>query len=160
MKTLVAYYSLDGSTRRVAEAIAAALPADLFAIQPVKEIPARGFFKYFLGGAQASMGLKPRLAAFSLDLASYDRILLGSPIWAGTITPPIRSFLFKSHLQGKEIACFYCHLGGAARADQRSRTLISRHNRFIGSLGLQDVASQPEESCAQAVAWARKLAGS
>ncbi|HBP38304.1 MAG TPA: hypothetical protein DD640_06110, partial [Clostridiales bacterium] len=68
-----------------------------------------------------------------------------------------RSFLRKSNIRGKDIACFYCHAGGADKADRRSQTLVDRDNRFIGSFGLQDVASHPEESCAQAIDWARKL---
>jgi menaquinone-dependent protoporphyrinogen IX oxidase len=157
MKTLVAYYSLDGSTKRVAEAIAAALAADLLYIRPLREFRAKGFFKYFLGGAQASMGLTPRLAAFEFDPSAYDRILLGSPIWAGRFTPPVKSFLKNDKIQGKKIAFFYCHLGGADKAAELGKAAISRNNRFIGSLSLQDVAAHPEESCGQAVSWAQEL---
>jgi menaquinone-dependent protoporphyrinogen IX oxidase len=157
MKTLVAYYSLDGSTKRVAEAIAAALAADLLFIRPFREFRAKGFFKYFLGGAQASMGLTPRLAAFEFDPSVYDRILLGSPIWAGRFTPPVKSFLKNDNLQGKKIAYFYCHQGGADKAAEQAKAAISRSNIFLGSFSLQDVASHPEESCNHAVTWAQSL---
>jgi flavodoxin len=157
MKTLVAYYSLDGKTRQVAEAIAAALAADLLYLRPRKEITAKGFWKYFLGGAQVTLGLTPKLAAFDRDPADYDLIILGSPVWAGSFTPPIKAFLRPDSVTGKKIAFFYSHLGGADKTARRAQTEISRNNMFVDSLGLQDVAKHLESSCSQAVEWAKKL---
>jgi menaquinone-dependent protoporphyrinogen IX oxidase len=157
MKTLVAYYSLDGSTATVAKAIAAALPADLLFLQPVKDLQAKGFAKYVLGGAQVVMGIRPKLLPFAQDPAGYDRILLGSPIWAGSFTPPVKTFLADTRLQGKPIAYFYCNEGGAEKATERARRAIGRNSQFIGSLGLVSVYKHPDESCAEAVAWAKSL---
>ena len=160
MKTLVAYYSLDGNTRRVAETIATAMAADLLYIRPRKEITAKGFWKYFLGGAQVTLGLTPKLAVFDRDPADYDLILLGSPVWAGSFTPPVKAFLRSDAVRNKKIAIFYSHLGGADKTSARAQTEINRNNTFIGSLGLQAVAKHPEASCSQAVEWAKKLTAS
>ncbi|HAL73813.1 MAG TPA: flavodoxin [Clostridiales bacterium] len=120
MKTLVAYYSLDGNTRRVAEAIAAAMSTDLLYIRPYKEIKAKWFWKYFLGGAQVSMGLTPKLMPMIPDPADYEFILLGSPVWARSFTPPVKAFLRTDVIKGKKIAFFFSHSSGADKTAGRA----------------------------------------
>ena len=41
-----------------------------------------------------------------IDLSNYDRIILGTPVWWYTITPPVRTFLKNYDLNGKVIIPF------------------------------------------------------
>lgn len=112
MKTIVIYYSLEGNTKEAAEKIATELKADILELKPVKEIPKSGFFKFLKGGMQASLGLCPGMKSFVFQHENYDRIILGTPVWAGKCAPIIRSFLKKYEVHEKITAVFTSSGGG------------------------------------------------
>jgi Flavodoxin len=98
MKTIIVYYSLDGNTKSAAEVLAEMIGADGCEIQPVKPIRSAGkptFRVLMQGGGQVTFGICPKLKAFSADLASYDRIILGTPVWAGRCASPVYGFIKK-----------------------------------------------------------------
>ena len=92
MKTLIVYYTLEGNTHYAAKKIAAELGAGVLRIKPVKIYPRKGFRKFFWGGKSAVMAETPELAPYEFDASAYDRIVFGFPVWAGNVTPPIRTF--------------------------------------------------------------------
>ncbi|MBQ9902101.1 MAG: NAD(P)H-dependent oxidoreductase [Clostridia bacterium] len=98
MKTVIVYYSLDGNTKHAAETLAKAVGADVCEIQPVKPIKSAGkptFHVLMQGGGQVTFGLCPKIKEFALDLAAYDRIILGTPVWAGKPASFVRTFAKK-----------------------------------------------------------------
>ena len=62
------------------------------------------------------MKRKPPLQPCSFDADEYERVILGTPVWAGRMAPPMRSFLDKNReiLRGKKLAVFACSGGGIA----------------------------------------------
>lgn len=113
MKTAVIYYSLEGNTKYAAEKIAGKLGADLIQIIPAKEYPTGKVSKYFWGGKSATFGESPKLEPYHFDQTQYDLVILGTPIWAGTFAPPLRTFIRENQLIGKKVALFACCSGGA-----------------------------------------------
>lgn len=111
LKKLVIYYSLEGNTKLMAEAMAKAIDADLLSITPQKPIGTKGISKYFWGGSQVMMKRKPALNPFTLSPQDYDLIIIGTPVWAWTFSPPIASLLEKVDFSGKQVALFSCHGG-------------------------------------------------
>jgi len=102
-KILIVYYSLTGNTRFIAETLQEKLKADIQEIKPKKDIKPKGAMKYFWGGYKATMKQKPSLEPIEKDPNNYDVIIIGTPVWAWTIAPPIRSFLSKYDLSDKKI---------------------------------------------------------
>ena len=49
------------------------------------------------------------------DLSKYDEIIIGSPVWWYSITPPIRTFLMEENLTGKVIRPFATNAGWLGR---------------------------------------------
>lgn len=113
MKIAVVYYSLEGNTKLVAEKIAARLGADLIQIIPAKEYPTGKVSKYFWAGKSATFGEAPRLEPYRFDQNKYDLIILGTPIWAGTFAPPLRTFIRENKMTGKKVALFASCSGGS-----------------------------------------------
>ncbi len=116
MKTAVVYYSMSGNTAYAAQKIAELLGADLIGIRPVKQYPDRGFRKFFWGGKSAVMAETPALEPYAFDAGQYDRVIFGFPVWAGNVTPPLRTFVRDNRegLKGKQIAAFACQSGSGA----------------------------------------------
>lgn len=40
------------------------------------------------------------------DLSGYETILVGGPVWTGTVAPPVMRFLEQVGIEGKEVAAF------------------------------------------------------
>lgn len=154
MKTVIVYYSMSGNTRFVAEKIAAKLGADIVEISPEKAFPDKGFGKFFWGGKSAVMGDKPKLMPYKLDLSDYDRVILGTPVWASSFTPPLRTFIDenRSALQEKSIAVFACSSGGSAeKTIEKLRKFICIEN-FEAELFLVDPKDKPDDGNAAKIA--------
>lgn len=115
MKTLVLYYSFEGNTEFVANELAKILNADIQKVEPVKELKSHGFSKYIWGGRQATMRKKPPIKAIEKDPKDYDLVLIGSPVWAFTYAPPIRTLLNEYSFEGKKVGYFICHEGGPGK---------------------------------------------
>lgn len=125
MKTLIVYYSLEGNTEYATMKIASETGADTLRIKPVKAYPDKGFRKFLWGGKSAMMAETPQLEPYEFRKEDYDRIIIGFPVWAGNITPPIRTFIMENDLKGKSIAAFACQSGsGAEKAFARLKKLL------------------------------------
>ena len=108
MKTLVVYFSLTGSTEFVAKIISEQLNGDLCEVVDKKH--KKGKLIYLKGGA-ASIREKLTKIEVTKSIEDYDLIIVGSPIWAGKITPAIRTFLSLNDFSQKKGA-FFITLGG------------------------------------------------
>ncbi|MEO0107847.1 MAG: NAD(P)H-dependent oxidoreductase [candidate division WOR-3 bacterium] len=90
-KILVVYYSRSGTTRRVAEEVAKELGADIEGIQDAKS--RKGLFGWLRSGFEAHRKSLPEIRPFRRDAAQYDLVVLASPIWAGLMASPMRTWL-------------------------------------------------------------------
>ena len=114
MKAIVVYYSLEGNTEYAVNKIAETCGFDTLRLVPVNKYPDRGFKKFFWGGKSSVMAETPELEPYMFDSDSYDRIIFGFPVWAGNVTPPIRTFVKENDLKGKRIAAVACQSGAGA----------------------------------------------
>ena len=84
-KTLVAYFSASGVTKRAAENLAAAAETDLYEIRPA--VPYTSADLNWMDKSSRSTieskdrSSRPELADKDADIAAYDRIFVGFPIW-------------------------------------------------------------------------------
>lgn len=146
MKTAIVYYSMSGNTQQTAERVASQLNADLIRIDPVKEYPSKGFRKFIWGGKSAVMGDTPKLQPYTFA-DGYERIIFGSPVWASSFAPPIRSFIKENRdrLTGKTMAAFVCYSGGGAdKALEKLRQFL-KIDSFAAELILIDPKDQPKQ---------------
>lgn len=89
MRTAIAYYSMSGNTKYVADKIAGELKdsdeVDIIRIDPEKAYPDKGARKFFWGGKSAVMGEKPKVQPYEFEAEQYDRIIIGTPVWAAAL---------------------------------------------------------------------------
>jgi flavodoxin len=156
-KALVLCYSFEGYTLQMANFIKEALQIEVIELKPLNEIKTRGFYKYIWGGRQVVFKKKPKLFEIEVNFDLYDTIFIGSPIWAGTYAPPIRTLLEDGMLKGKKIAYFYTHEGGASKASIRGQQTIEIHNKFLGSLSILNKKSMLNQNKNDIIAWSKKM---
>jgi flavodoxin len=156
-KILVVYYSLTGNTKLIADVIAEAINADILELKPVKELNAGSSMKYFWGGYQATMKKKPKLKDFDFNPLDYDLIIIGTPVWAWTITPPIRSFLSMINLSGKNVGLWTCSDGDGVKAMSRFKDVL-RDSNIIGEIRFKKPkVYESEKSKEKAMTWAKRI---
>jgi flavodoxin len=110
MKTLIVFYSFEWSTKYVAENLKDILWADILEIETEKELANKwSFLKYFWLWKMVIMKEEVELKEFNQDFLYYDLIILWTPVWSFSFTPPIRTFLAKKLLKNKKIALYCCH---------------------------------------------------
>lgn len=98
MKTLVVFYSRTGSTKKIANSLAKKLNADL------DEIVDHNHRRGFIGIISSCIAVaKQKLTAISTkkDPKNYDLVIIATPIWVGTITPAVLTYVtqFKSQIK-------------------------------------------------------------
>jgi menaquinone-dependent protoporphyrinogen IX oxidase len=112
MTTLVAYYSRTGSNGIIAQAIAERLDAE---IDEIVDLTKRGGAIGWLKSGRAAMKGRDTEIKSSKDPARYDMIVIGGPIWAGHLTPPVRTYVRDQDLTGKRLAFFFVSGKGEAQ---------------------------------------------
>ncbi|WP_395398184.1 flavodoxin [Novosphingobium sp. BL-8A] len=125
-KTLIAYVTRSGNTRVIAETLQRALNADLFDIRPARAYPADYEQHVAQATRERDSGLEPPLAGRVENIASYDEIFLGFPIWGETTPATVRSFLTVHDLTGKTLRPFITHGGYGAG---NSMSVVENHAR-------------------------------
>ncbi len=157
MNTLIVYFSFDGNTKLIAQKIAETINADIIELKTSKKYPTEGFLKYFWGGKSVIFGEKPKLTNNSIDLNQYETILIGTPVWAGSYTPPIKSFIRQYKIQDKRIALFASHGGNGAEKCFAKLKAALPGNKFIGETAFVEPKKNLEDSYIKAVRWANDL---
>lgn len=109
-KSLILYYSQTGATKAVAEALQAATGADMQLIEAVN--PYDGDFDATIKRVQEerTSGTAAQIKALQSNLADYDTIYIGYPVWFGTFAPPVGTLLKTANLEGKVVVPF-CTFG-------------------------------------------------
>lgn len=110
-RTLVAYPTRSGNTRVIAETLHRSLSADLFEIRPARPYPADYEEHVAQATRERDSGFDPPLAERVGDMAAYNEIYLGFPIWGGAAPPPLISFLKSHDLRAKVVRPFITHGG-------------------------------------------------
>ena len=109
-KTLVAYFSCTGTTKKVAEAIADVKGADIYEIKP--EVPyTAADLDWKNENSRSSVEMKdktsrPKIAKSINNISDYTTIYLGFPIWWYVAPTIINTFLESYDFSGKDIILF------------------------------------------------------
>ncbi len=157
MKVLVAYYSLEGSTKCIGDAIAELLDADVEEIRTKRPIKADKFMDYYWGGNKEHPNEMVELEPVKRDPRKYDLIFLGTPVWAWAPAPPIYSYLKKFKIQGKKIALFTCSEGERGRTFSKMEKLLPG-NEIISRKEFINPKKDVDGSCdIKTNEWARKI---
>ena len=110
MNSIVLYYTWSGKTREMAQIICEFTGADKEQIVP--QIPYSSHYSEVV------------IQAIDIDFSKYDVIYIGTPIWWGTMAPPVATFLSQTDLHDKIIMPFSTHGGGGkGHADRDIKNL-------------------------------------
>ncbi len=127
-RKLVAYFSASGVTAKVAETLAEAIGADIFEIEP--KVPyTKADLDWTNRQSRSSIEMndpasRPAIAGMRDNMADYDTLFVGFPIWWYVAPTIINTFLESYDLTGKTIIPFATS-GGSGMGKTNEKLLPS-----------------------------------
>ncbi len=115
-KTLVAYFSATGTTKRAAEKLAKEKNADLFEIVPAQPYTAADL-DWRDKESRSTLEMKdkssrPAVSSKLENLDDYDTVWIGFPVWWYTAPTIINTFIDSYDFSGK-VLCVFATSGGS-----------------------------------------------
>lgn len=119
-KSLVVYFSATGTTEKAAQKLAEIVGADLFRIEP-KETYSAADLDWNDRSSRSSMEMndkksRPAIGNEIKNLADYDTVFIGFPIWWYVAPRIINTFIESNNLKGKTLYPFATS-GGSGISD-------------------------------------------
>ena len=155
-KNLVAYFSASGRTRRMAERLASGIDADLFEIvaaQPYTEADLDWQDKNSRTTRECDdEESRPQIAGLCENLADYDVIFLGMPIWWYKEAPIIRTFLEAHAWEGKTIIPFVTSGSSGYMNTSENVARFARGAKVVDGKRLRSAETESELT-----EWAKRL---
>lgn len=149
MKTLVVYYTRTKNTELVAAVIAKEFNADL---RRVEDLKTYGILRALtLGSFDALRGKKGKIKLVNFDLSGYDRVFIGTPIWAWRAVPAINTFIFNADFTGKEVVPFVTMGGGnpGKSLSKMTELIEAKGGKVIGSFSIRTGGKKSGEIAAE-----------
>jgi hypothetical protein len=99
----------------------------------------------------------PKLKPYDFNPEPYDLIIIGSPVWAGSPTPALNTFLEETRISGKKLALFCCHLGGKGKFFDKVKARLPG-NTIAGEIDFIKPRGQDQEGVVKKLEeWLRSL---
>ena len=112
-KTLIVYYSFTNNVHTIVSDLQTQREADVVRVEPAEEGLDYAANNYAIGSAliQAirnnpnDAASYPEIKPVEVNIADYDRIIVGAPLWWSNMAAPLQTFLFQygSQMEGKSI---------------------------------------------------------
>lgn len=110
MNVLTVYYTRSGNTERVAKRIHESLGGDLELISEPKS--RKGMLGWLRSGRENSSKKVAEINPTQYDPGEYELVILASPIWAGLVSAPMRSYMMENKGKLKRTAVFLSNDSG------------------------------------------------
>lgn len=153
-KTLIAFFSASGITKKVAENMARVKGADIFEIVP-EALYTAADLDYTKPDSRSSVEMKdpdcrPVIVGKVEDMAQYDTVILGFPLWWGREPSVVDTFLDAYDFSGKTVIPFCTSgTGPLGQTPERICTLlggkatVEKGGRLSGDTSDEDLAVWP-----------------
>lgn len=124
MSVCIIYHSETGHTRAVAERLASLVGGDLVGITDLAHYSKIGM--YLKGGRRAMKGEPATIEPATIDVAGYDAVVVGTPVWARNPTPAVNAAINALvGIEGKPAVAFCTSGGSPGRALETMTAMLA-----------------------------------
>lgn len=159
-KILVAYFSHTQTTEKVALEIHKRVGGDIFKIETVQTYPVDHKETVDFAEKERDANARPALNGKVDNMADYDVIFVGYPIWWYTLPMPLFTFFESYDFSGKTIIPFSTHGGSRMSGTEDTiRTLQPKAKIYDGMAVSRNILrNNPDTGAVKPVAdWLAKL---
>lgn len=166
-KTLIVYYSFTNNIHTIAADLKTQIKdADMIRVEPAEEGLDYAANNYAIGSAliQAiwnnpnDAASYPEIKPVEVNIADYDRIIIGAPLWWSNMAAPLQTFLFHhgDEMKGKDIGLIVSSSSsGISGVEADAKRLIPEGNFLEPSLWIR---SSQTSNCHSLIAdWLNKI---
>jgi len=139
MRSLVVYYSKTGVTRKAAVAISRMLKSDVEEIVDLKD--RGGIIGWLTGGRDSTLKNLTEIKRPKKDPTKYKLVIIGTPVWAWTVTPAVRTYMVKKCKRLKKIAFFCTNDGSPGNTFKEMQGVCKKKSLAALSLSKKDMRS-------------------
>lgn len=147
-KTLIVYYSFTNNVHTIVTDLQTQIEADAVRIEPAEEGLDYAANNYAIGSALIQTirnnpndeSSYPAIKPVDVNIADYDRIIIGAPLWWSNMAAPLQTFLFQhgSEMKGKSIGLIVSSASsGISGVESDAKRLISEGNFLTPSLWIR-----------------------
>ena len=144
-------YIEKGNTAIMAALIAELTGGYLFEITTVTPYPEDYASMLRVAQEEIDTDARPELSSSVENMADYDVIFIGYPIWHGRMPQAIYSFIESYDLAGKTVIPFNTHEGSGQSGTQQVIENALTDSTVLQGLAIQGKTSQEDETCTRAL---------
>ncbi len=163
MSILITWYSRTGRTTKAAETIRDALASAGVSDVELEELldtkNRAGAAGWMSGGRDATLKRVVPIEPVQSDVATYDLVVIGTPVWAFTMAPAVRTFCTEHGSAAQRVA-FVATMGGSGDAGAYRDMEKLCGSKPVATLSLIDKAidrGDEEKFIARVAAFAAEL---
>ncbi len=145
-KTLISYFSASGTTKKIAEKVAAAINGDLFEIVPKEKYTDEDLDwtnKQSRSSIEMNENIKPEIMSKVENLGDYDTVVIAFPIWWYKEPTIIDKFLEENDMTDKKIYVFVT--SGSSSIDSTYKSLQNNFPELNFISGIRFTGSESAE---------------
>ena len=165
-KTLVVYYSYTNNVQNIVTELTKQIEADVVRIEPAEKGLDYAANNYAIGSAQiAAIRNNPNDAAsypaidpVDVNVADYDCIIIGAPLWWSQMAAPLQTFLFHNGpaMAGKKIGLIVSSASsGISGVESDAKRLIPDGDFLSPSLWIK--SAQTSNSASMLQQWLKDI---
>ncbi|MDE6581527.1 MAG: flavodoxin [Duncaniella sp.] len=165
-RTLVVYYSYTENVHKIVTALTSQIDADVVRIQPAEKGLDYEANNYAIGSAQiaairnnpSDAASYPAIDAVDVNLADYNCIIIGAPLWWSQMAAPLQTFLFQhgAEMAGKHIGLIVSSASsGISGVESDAKRLIPDGDFFSSSLWIR--SSQTSNAASLLSQWLKDI---
>ena len=138
MPVCIIFHSETGTTRAVAQRLAAATGGDLVEVRDLAGYSKAGM--YLKGAPRAMRGELAAIEPALIDVSGYDAVVVGSPVWAFNPTPAANAAVAALQgIEGKTAAVFCTSRGAPGKTLERMQAMLADRGADVrGAVSLTD----------------------
>ncbi|GEM_PF-1688065 len=137
-KILVTYFSHRGSTKIIGDWIAKDLDADIFEIKAEKQYPVTYSETLPVAKTEQEENARPKILDHIENLADYDVVFVGYPLWFGKMPMILYSFFDEYDFSGKKIVPFVTYGGSPFARGWNAIPELEPNAKIIGKLAIRN----------------------
>ena len=165
-KTLVAYYSYTNNVEHIVGELRSRIQADVVEIEPAQKDLDYAANNYAIGSAQIAAirnnpgdaASYPAIDPVDVNLADYDCVIIGTPLWWSNMAAPMQTFLFQhgGKMAGKNIGPIVSSASsGISGVESDARRLVPGGHLLSPSLWIR--SSQTSNAGTMIDSWLRDI---
>lgn len=158
LKTLIAYYSLSGTTAKMAKLLQSITNGELLALKVSDGTFSTDMYATAqIATQQIDSGQLPPLTNQFPDLTQYDAILVGGPVWSAQVATPVQVFLQQIADSTALVAPFYTSTGSNGTYEADFKNMLTKANVHNGIEMTAGSLQQEQQARNQLAEWWAKI---